>query len=122
MSVPRDEEQMPVPPVWRPTFEAVVAAFVRGDLEAAGIPGVEPLGPADQEQVRDALEDYGDVTLVELTEETWQTSVAIWAGARWDVLVDLRTAEEGRSDLVLHAHVRELGDGYTFSVHLVHVP
>ena len=113
---------MPVPPVWRPTLAAIVAAFVRGDLEAAGIPGVEPLGPAAQEQVRDALRDYGDVTLVDLTEETWQTSVAIWSGARWDVLVDLRTAQEGRSDLVVHVRVREQGDAFGYAVHLVYVP
>lgn len=113
---------MPVPPVWRPTLAAIVAALVRGDLAAAGIPGVEPLDAATQDQVRDAVRDYGDVTLVPLTDETWETSVAIWSGHRWEVLVDLRTAEEGRSDLVLHAYVREDGGGYAYAVHLLYVP
>lgn len=40
----------------------------------------------------------------------------------WDVLVDVFTVEEGRSDLVLFARVFERGDGYRFEIASVHVP
>jgi hypothetical protein len=60
--------------------------------------------------------------LVDLPEATWQTSVAMWYGSFWDVLVDLWTAEEGRSDLVLHGRVTESDSGVRFSIHMVYVP
>jgi len=43
-------------------------------------------------------------------------------GTGWQVLVDLWTQEEGRSDLALHLHVAESAGGYRFAVHLVYVP
>ena len=71
-------------------------------------------------QIEDVAE-YGE-TLVELPHDTWTTSVAQWLGTRWDVLVDLWTEGEGRSDLVLHARVFEANGGYRYEVHLVYVP
>lgn len=65
---------------------------------------------------------YG-CTLTELTDETWETSVAQWMLGHWEILVDLRTLEEGRSDLVLHANVYPVGRGvYRFELYLVYVP
>jgi hypothetical protein len=61
---------------------------------------------ATAEQIRRYLADYG-CTLVELPEDTWQTSVSQWMETHWEVLVDLWTAEEGRSDLVLAGRVVE---------------
>lgn len=46
----------------------------------------------------------------------------IWAGEFWEVLVDLYTEEEGRSDLVPQMHVREGQEGYMYEVVLVYVP
>jgi hypothetical protein len=40
----------------------------------------------------------------------------------WDVLVDLYTAEEGSSDLVLAVRVFELGADFEFEVESIHVP
>jgi hypothetical protein len=65
--------------------------------------------------------DYGE-TLVELPRETWESSVAQWMGAHWDVLVDLWTEGEGRRDLVLDARVHETESGFRFEVRLVYVP
>ena len=112
------EEQQPVPLEWRPTLEAVAARFAKGDFALQGLAGVEPVPASAALQVREYLEDYG-ASLVPLPAETWESSVCIWSGRHWDVLVDLWTREEGRSDLVMHAHVAPSG---TISVHAVYVP
>ena len=43
-------------------------------------------------------------------------------GNGWDVLVDLWSSSEGRSDLVLSLHVSETNNGFEFSVYMVYVP
>ena len=67
------------------------------------------------------LADYGE-TLIDLPDETWETSVSQWMGPHWDVLVDLWTAESGRSDLVLHVQVFETRSGFRVEIHAVYVP
>jgi hypothetical protein len=117
-----DSRQRPIPTAWRQAFRDVVSAFVEGDYRLArGAPGVEPIAPETALQIGDCIRSYG-ATLTELPEESWETSVCIWTGSRWDVLVDLWTQEEGRSDLVLHAHVIDEGRGYKIMIHLVYVP
>ena len=59
---------------------------------------------------------------MELPEETWDSSVCIWMGVRWDALIDLWTSSEGRSDLVLSLRVSEDGSGFKFDVYMVYVP
>ena len=61
-------------------------------------------------------------TLTALPEETWATSVAMWRGTHWDVLINLWTVEEGRSDLVLLANLYEDPSGYRCEVVMVYVP
>jgi hypothetical protein len=67
------------------------------------------------------ITDYGE-TLTELSEDTWKTSVAQWMGTHWDVLVDLRTIESGRSDMVLQAKVTETAKGFRVKIYMVYVP
>ena len=101
---------------------ALVRRFVVGDYGLAeSVEGVDPIGPEAAQQVRDAVEDYG-ATLIELPEATWQTSVAQWQGGYWDVMVDLWTAEEGSSDLVLQGRIAESASGPRFTLHMVYVP
>lgn len=116
------DSERPIPTVWRETLKRIVDAFVAGDyaLEAE-IPGVEPVPAKTASQIRRYLTDYG-ATLVSLPEQTWETSVCIWYGDHWSLLVDLWTNEEGRSDLVLDAKVIEAGSGFRTEVHLVYVP
>ena len=64
----------------------------------------------------------GGVDLVPLPEDTWTTSVTVWCGNRWMCLIDLWTEQEGRSDLVLEAEVRESPSGFRFNVSMVYVP
>lgn len=115
----------PVADVWRDTFRTIVAHIAEGDFELRGIPGVKPLA-ADEglDVLRDRIANYGDVTLTDLPDTTWETSVAMWGGSDyWDVLVDLHTVEEGRSDLVLGARVTETSGGrYSYVVHMIYVP
>lgn len=118
-----DALQVPVPEVWRPTLKAVVDSLVRRDtIIGAGLPSVDPVPGETSHQCLEAIGDYGDFTLIPLPDESWDTSVALWSGDRWRCLVDLWTAEEGRSDLVLDVEVFESAPGYRFSVHLVYVP
>lgn len=118
------DREHPIADVWRGTFRTVVAQIVAGDYQLQEIPDVTPLSLDEGLDVlRDRVADYGEVTLVELPEATWETSVAMWGGSDyWDVLVDLHTAEEGASDLVLGARVTEGDDGYSYTVHMIYVP
>jgi len=114
---PSDEQQA-VPLKWRPALAVAANAFAAGDFTLQALAGVEPTSASTASQVREYLADYG-ATLVSLPEETWDSSVCIWSGHHWDVLVDLWTQEEGRSDLVMHAHVAQSD---IVSVHAVYVP
>ena len=64
---------------------------------------------------------YG-AALVDLPEESWDTSVAQWMETYWEVLVDLWTVQEGRSDLVLHARVFEVGYDFEIKIDSIFVP
>jgi hypothetical protein len=48
--------------------------------------------------------------------------VCQWMETHWDLLVDLWTAESGRSDLVLAVRVFECDGDYRFEIDSVHVP
>lgn len=122
LAVKDEENEFLVSTVWRPIFEEIVKSFVKGDYHiSAGIPGVSPISDETAAQIKAYVQDYGE-TLIELPEETWESSVCIWMGSQWDVLIDLWAASEGRSDLVLSAQVFESERGYTFNVYMVYVP
>jgi hypothetical protein len=112
----------PIPSAWRPILKSIADAFAREDyLLNDGISGVAPISEETAEQVRDYIQDYG-AKLVELPLQSWDTSVCIWMGDHWDVLVDLWTEDEGRSDLALEVKVSEVGSGCLVAVHMVYVP
>lgn len=116
------ETAHPIAGAWRPMLREVVRRFVQGDYGLAqGVQGVEPVTAETAEQIRDYVAHYG-ATLVDLPDDTWQSSIAQWMGTEWDLLVDLWTAEEGRSDMVLHGHVEETSAGPRFRVYMVYVP
>ena len=118
-----EDAQQAVASIWRPTFEAVVAAFADGDWELSSAPACVERVPEDLAlSIQQNVSDYGDVTLAPLPAESWDTSVAMWMGTGWQVLVDLWSKEEGRTDLVMDAFVAEVDDGYHFKVNFVYVP
>jgi hypothetical protein len=116
------ENAHPIPESWRPVLERIVETLTQGDYEiSTPLAFVAPLSTSTAEQIREYIADYGE-TLIDLPNETWHTSVCQWMETHWDLLVDLWTAESGRSDLVLAVRVFE-GDGdYRFEIDSVHVP
>ena len=112
----------PIPGAWRPIFSRIVSRFAQGDFSCSGsVTGVAPIPASTADQIREYVNEYG-ATLIELPEPAWATSVAQWMGSHWDVLVDLWTLEEGRSDLVLHAQVEQIGGDPRITVQTVCVP
>ena len=116
-----ESRELPVPTRWRPVFASIVSAFAEHDYLLNGIPDVVPLSDDTVTQVREYVQDYGE-QLIALPEQTWESSVCLWTGSHWEVIIDLWTQAEGRSDLVLGATVRESDPGYSFAVNLVYVP
>ncbi len=116
------EAERPIPTSWRPAIRAICKAFAQRDYRlSVGVPGVAPLSEKTAAQIESYVQEYG-ATLIELSEETWNSSVCIWLGQRWDALIDLWTASEGRSDLVLQLHISEAEEGFLFHVYMVYVP
>ncbi len=117
-----EEEELPIPHLWRPIFKAIVNAFVQEDYGlSVGVKNVNPVSENTAEQIKEYIEDYGE-KLIELPNETWDTSVYICYGNYWNVFIDLFTEDEGLSDLVLSAEVREFKSEYIVDVQLVYVP
>ena len=122
LAVKDEDEQRPIPTAWRPVFREIVKAFVHNDYRlSVGVSGVAPVSAKTAKQIEEYIKDYGE-TLVELPEKTWASSICIWMGNRWDVLIDLWTKGEGRSDLVLSAQVSESKAGLVVRVEMVYVP
>ena len=112
----------PIAGAWRPMLRAVVHCLVAGDYRLTkGVLGVEPVSPDTAEHMRAYVAGYG-ATLIDLPPETWRTSVSHWYGSDWSVMVDLWTAEEGRSDMVLSGRIVESEAGPRFSIDMVYVP
>lgn len=120
--VKNEEEELPVPHLWRPTFKAVVDAFVKGDYQlSSGINKVTPVSVDTAKQIKEYIDDYGE-ELIELPDETWNTSTYLYQGSYWSVFIDLFTKNEDLSDLVLSVEVREDKDDFKFDIYLVYVP
>ena len=118
----KDEEQAhPVPSVWRSKLRDIAEALKCGNFNLLGLAGVDPLDDATAAGIAQNINDYG-CELTSLPDASWDTSVCHSQLEYWEVLVDLFTVEEGRSDLALHVHVYEQLGGYDFKVHFVYVP
>ena len=117
-----EEEELPIPHIWRPIFKNIVKAFVNKDYNLSlGVNNVNLVSDKTAEQIQEYIEDYGE-ELIDLPEETWDTSIYICYGEYWSVIIDLFTKNEGLSDLVLNAEVREKDNNYVVDIYLVYVP
>ncbi len=116
-----EDHEHPVPSEWRPKLREIVEALKDGNFNLIGLALIDPLDDATGAGIAQNIKDYG-CTLTSLSDESWDTSVCMWQADYWEVLVDLFTLEEGRSDLALHVHVFEQMDGFNFKVHFVYVP
>lgn len=116
------DRQHPVAGSWRPTFTGSRMPSSAGTMRSrtwrttcASNPNALP------KSIERSITEYPE-TLVALSDKTWSSSIASWQDGYWQVLVDLWTAESGRSDLVLHARVFEARDGIRVVIESVHVP
>ena len=118
-----EDNQTPIPTIWRNTFNSIVEALKEGDFKLElRINGVRPIPTKNSKMIARNILDYGD-RLDSLLDETWHTSVCQWMLDYWDVYIDLFMIEEGASDLVLAVRVYEEGaSSYIFEVQSVHVP
>jgi len=117
-----EEEELPIPHIWRPIFKNIVKAFVNKDYNlSVGVNNVNLVSDKTAEQIQEYIEDYGE-ELIDLPDETWDTSVYIYYSEYWNVIIDLFTKNEGLSDLVLNAEVREKDNNYVVDINLVYVP
>jgi len=123
MSVIKDDEnELPIPHVWRNVFCQIVKSLSNKDyLVNSSISNVLSLSIIDSKHIEDFIKSYGE-ELTELPHETWDSSIYLWMGTHWDVIVDLWTLGEGQSDLVLSAKVYETNNEYIFNIEMVYVP
>jgi hypothetical protein len=112
-------KEQPVPTGWRLALKTIADAFAEGRIPTGeGIRSVT----ADTAKINfQNIEDYPDATGPP-TDASWDSSICVWMGNQWDVLVDLSTVSGERSDLVLHAKVFEVGGGTEIEPGLIYVP
>jgi len=119
-----DENQTPIPEVWRNTFSQIVEAFKDGDFRLQrGIARVFFASADCAAGIEENIRSYG-CQLTGLPEEAWKTSACQWMRGYWDVLIDLYTIQEGASDLVLAVRVYEDENetAFLFKIQSVYVP
>lgn len=122
VSIEDEHASHPIATDWRPVLTAVVERFIKGDFNLSNpVSGVLPVDPDVARQNKDYVTEYGQ-QLVSLSNEVWNTSCAQWMGKYWEIIVDLCTATEGVSDLVLTGKVANVNGQPVFSVGLIYVP
>jgi hypothetical protein len=114
-----DGYEQPVPGRWRLTLKLIADAFADGRIPAGN--GIRPVDAKIARINFAQIDDYPDAT-GPLRETSWDTSICVWTGDHWQVLVDLITVSGGRSDLVLHAKVFEFDDRVEIESGLIYVP
>lgn len=117
-----EDAELPVPTIWREKIAEIVEAFKDGGFKLQnGISDVQQISEKDAKIIQGNIAAYGG-EIISLPNESWDSSVCRWIGNFWDVLIDIYTNGEGRSDLVLFCRVLERGGKYMFIVDSVHVP
>lgn len=122
--VPAGEGSSPVPERWRPALAWIVDRLVARDYAGLARDGYVPhAGRSSDTTIGEWIERY-PATLVPLPEEAWawaERGRCVDDPDTWWVVVDLWTAEEGRSDLSMEAMVREEDGALQIALHDVHV-
>mgnify|MGYP006155643247 CR=1 FL=1 len=116
------ENEHPIASHWRPIIKRAVNAFSQNDFGlSTPIENIKPI-PVDIALAnKNYVSDYGEV-LISLPEDTWETSCARWMGDYWQIIVDLFTENEGRSDLVLNGRVMVKNGNISLEIGLIYVP
>ena len=117
-----EDEELPVPTEWRKPLADIVECLASGEFsKLSSLPAVTLEGGWGWQDIDAYIRDYG-CKLTSLPQESWRTSIYLWMGGYWDVLVDLFTVEEGPSDLALSLRVYPREGSYTFRIEWLHVP
>jgi hypothetical protein len=121
----------PIPHTLRPALSAMVDRLVAGDYEGLKRDGIDPYEDRDlglwiREYGRaPGTDERGRATLAPLPEEAWESAEVVSEDPGpprvWGIVIDLWTAEEGRSDLSLEAEVTETSNGFAVTVTDIHV-
>jgi hypothetical protein len=111
--------EQPIPGKWREALKGVADAFADGRVPAGD--GIRSVNAKITKVNFENIKDYPDAT-GPLRDASWDTSICVWEGGHWQVLVDLTTVSGERSDLVLHAKVFELDDRVEIEPGLIYVP
>lgn len=115
------DSQRRIPSAWRPTFEAIVRRLRAGNYSLTELANVRLGTEGAARQMEAYFRDFGQ-SLIDLPPDTWTTSATQWMGAYWDALIDLWTAESGRSDLALSVRVFERAGTFEYVVFGAYVP
>jgi hypothetical protein len=116
-----EDQELPVPTEWRKPLADIVECLASGEFsKLSSLPAVSLEGGWGWQAIETYIRDYG-CTLTSLPEESWRTSIYLWMGGYWEVLVDLFTVEEGRSDLALFVRAHPRKGSYIFQIMSVHV-
>lgn len=118
------DEPERVPDRWRPAIESIVDRLVAKDYAGLARDGLVSYAsdPTDS-SIGTWIEDY-PATLVALPADAWRYAERGRCSNHpdaWWVVVDLWTAEEGRSDLSMEATVRERDGQVLVVIDNVHV-
>ncbi|MFW1644768.1 DUF7668 domain-containing protein [Acinetobacter guillouiae] len=122
--VPYDQEfQSPIPTIWRDTIILIVDAFKDKDFARLNtIPNVELIDLEYASELVEYIVDYG-AHLISLPKDTWNTSVCLYMEDEfWKAIIDLFTAEEGCSDLILDLHIFKKQNQFEFQINGIYVP
>ncbi len=116
------DHERPIPAIWRQTILALGDCLKNNDYGFETAPkNVNRLDPASTKISKYQIEIYncGNVTIDDLS---WESSIYIWMGNQWELIIDLIDENGSLTDLVLKLVVKENGKGYIFLPDFIHVP
>lgn len=118
----QSDAELPIPSVWRESLKEIVDSFVQDKFPPQNT--FIPLGEFDNDIIeinRTNITKYPD-KLGPLNPKSWESSIYLWMGGYWEVLVDLSDEFGNTTDLVFHANIKEKGAGFQISPYLIYVP
>lgn len=115
-------EELPIPMLWQAPLKAIADEFVvKRPHETHNF---DPFERMDEDNLKISLKNIANYPdkIGGLSEKSWETSVCVWTGTFWEILLDLTDYKGNVSDLVLHGKMLEDGKHYIFKPYLIYVP
>ena len=122
LPVKDEENELPIPVVWRDTILALGQCLNVRDFRFETAPeNVDRLSADCAETSRYQINSYG-CAKVKISDQSWDSSIYIFTGNHWELLVDLIDTNGNSTDLVLPIQVEESETGYVFKPGFIFVP